>query len=408
MKRQWTFLILLLALLVLPSCIAGEPPAEEARSTPTEDAPTANEPPGIVPSPTVEPADPGTETVAPPEQSVASPPPGLLLALQNGAGGWSLSLVEAGGDLRLLAEEIAAPTYLPDFHVSPDGRQLLYAYQGDIWRLDVATGETKNVTQTAERLEAAPRWLPGNLDHFVAGSFPADSTGPAAGYLTLVGFDGSYELLDEEGVMGAPPAPSPDGQTIAYVRDGQPFLYHWEGPEKGSQPFALASFGLDWVEGAGEASWSPDGRRLAWTLLGTPADTYQAVLALLDLAHNDYQAVHSYAPAAIGDWPRAPLWDPGGDWLAYYPLAATPEARGLWLAEPGEEKRPLTTVAPRLTHVPNPALSPDTRWLAFTTSTGERVGLVEAGEWQVRWWQPPASVGAVGWVALPEDPATTP
>ena len=37
--------------------------------------------------------------------------------------------------------------------------------------LDLASGETQNVTQTEERLESAPRWLPGDPQRFLAGSF---------------------------------------------------------------------------------------------------------------------------------------------------------------------------------------------------------------------------------------------
>lgn len=336
---------------------------------------------------------------APAAAQTTDPLPGLLLAMENSAGGWGLWLVQEDGELRQLVEEIAAPTYLPDFHVSPDGRRVLYAYQGDIWRLDAATGETENVTRTEERLEAAPRWLPGDTERFVAGSFAAGSAGPAAGYLTLIGFDGSYELLDEEGVMGTPPAPSPDGSIIAYSRNGQPFLYYLQGPERGSRPFAPASSGLDWVEGAGEASWSPDGRRLAWTLLGTREEGHQAALLVFDLAANDDQIIHSYTPAGIGGAPQAPLWAPGGDWLAFSPPTFAPEARGLWLADLQGDVRRLTARAPRLTHAPDPALSPDGSRLAFSTEQGDAVGLMTAGEWQPVYWRPPHRVSAAGWLA---------
>jgi|GEM_PF-1251584 len=391
--------------------VSDEVTAEEATTPPVPTATaasrataTASTVPTAAPSPTLEPENKGTEAV--PAQGV-EPPPGLLLAMGSKAGGWGLWVAEASGELRLLVEEIAAPTYLPDFHVSPDGRQVLYEYQGDIWRLDVAGGTTENVTQTEERLEAAPRWLPGDSDRFVAGSFAVGSAGPAAGYLTLIGFEGSYEVVDEEGIMGAPPAPSPDGQTIAYSRSGQPFLYHLDGPESGSRPFAPAASGLDWVDGAGEASWSPDGNRLAWTLLGGPEESHDAVLVLFDLAENDYQVIHSYTPAAIGGMPEAPLWDADGNWLLFSPLSFEPEARGLWLADFQGEARRLSERAPRLTHVPDPALSPDGSRLAFSTAQGDAVGLVTAGEWEPAYWQPPDAVGAVGWVtatALASDP----
>lgn len=409
---------LVLAVLLLAGCQRAPVPTATTAASPevviTVDsavAPTATATPTTI-SAAVPPtatatafatATPAHTASAEPPTTLAEPPPGLLLALENSAGGWGLWRVEEGGELRQLVEEIAAPTYRPDFHVGPDGRQVLYAYQGDIWRLDVASGETENVTQTEERLESAPRWLPGDAERFVAGSFATGSAGPSAGYLTLIGFDGSYELLDEEGVMGAPPAPSPDGRTIAYSRNGQPFLYQLEGPERGRQPFALALFGLDWVEGAGEASWSPDGNRLAWTLLGTPEESHEALLVVFDLAENDYQVIHRYTPAGIGGMPPAPLWGPDGDWLVATPLTFEPESGGLWLAESEGELRRLTTQAPRLSHTPNPALSADGLRLAYSTGAFDAVVLVRAGEWEPVFWEPPQRVAAVGWASTPGE-----
>lgn len=347
-----------------------------------------------IPAPTV----PATGEAAPTAELPAldEPPPGLLLALENSAGGWGLWLVGEDSSLHPLLQEIAAPTHFPDFHVSPDGQQLLYAYQGDIWHFDVATGAAENVTQTEDRLESAPRWLPGNTEQFVAGSFSVAEAGPSVGYLTLIGFDGSYELLDKEGSMTAPPAPSPDGKTIAYSK-GQPSLYHLEGPESGRRPLDLASFGLGWAEKAGAAAWSPDGSRLAWTLLGSPDDSHQALLALLDPATSDYQALMTYTPAGIGGMPPAPLWSPDGDGLLAAPLSFEPETRGLWLFDLHGGTTRLTEQAPRLSHTPNPALSPDGRRLAFSTGTSDAVGVINVGAWQPRFWQPPDRVAAVGW-----------
>lgn len=406
---QLTFLVI--AVLLLAGC-GGQSPAtattstssvvtatEESTATLVAATPTTSStpaPPTATATTSATTAAVNTATAERP--TLAEPPPGLLLAMENSAGGWNLWLVEEGGELRQLLEEIAAPTYLPDFHVSADGRQVLYAYQGDIWRLDAASGETENVTQTEERLESAPRWLPGDAERFVAGSFPVAEAGPSAGYLTLIGFDGSYALLDDQGIMGAPPSPSPDGQTIAYTSNGTPFLYHLNRSQQDSHLLALASFGLNWVEKAGEASWSPDGSRLAWTMLGVPEESHQATLVVLKLEESDYQVIHSYTPAGIGGMPPTPLWGPDGDWLAFFPLVQEPAGRGLWLTDSQDEARRLTEQAPRLTHVPDPALSPSGSRLAFSTAQGDAVGLMTVGEWDPVYWQPPQRVGAVGWV----------
>lgn len=123
------------------------------------------------------------------------PVPGLLIALQNEDGGWGLSVVEESGNLRRLVEEIAVPTSLPDFDVSPSGTEILYAYEGDIWHLDMNSGKTNNVTQTEERDEQAPRWWPTRDDSFLCGSRPVASAGPSVGYLTLVGVNNGCKSM---------------------------------------------------------------------------------------------------------------------------------------------------------------------------------------------------------------------
>ncbi len=390
--------LLLAACASQPAATATTAPATVTIAAAPSPRPTATNLPAAT---ATEAAAPATGEAAPTAELPALDelPPGLLLALENGDGGWGLWLVEEDGGLRRLLQELAAPTYRPEFQMSPDGRQMLYAYEGDIWRLDVASGETENVTQTEDRLESTPRWLPGNTQQFVAGSFTVAEAGPSPGYLTLIGFDGSYELLDEEASMSAPPAPAPDGNSVAYSR-GQPFLYHLQGPESGPRRLELAAFGLEWAEKAGEAAWSPDGSRLAWTLLGSPDGSHQAQIVVLDLAAGSYQELMRYTPAGIGGMPPAPLWSADGEELLAAPLSFEPQSRGLWLFDLHGVKRRLTERPPRLSLTPNPALSPDGRRLAFSTDTFDAVAVLHNGEWQLRYWQPPERVAAVGWATL--------
>lgn len=377
------------------------------RSAPPFNTPTATQPIQITEHPPAENAVATPSTVSVTETAVEQtiePISGLLMARQNAGGGWGLWVVEEDGRLRRLVEEIAPPTYLPKFDISSDGTQVLYAYKDDIWLLDVISGENQNVTQTPERSERVPRWLPNDVGAFVCGSDSGLLEGPDLGYLTRVGFDGTYEVLDDTGMIVAPPALSPDGQRIAYGHyspgGSVPAIYR---VGEGKEAFSLSDYGVTWAEKMGEASWSPDGQRLAWTLLGTSEEAEEARLGVFNLEQKSYQVVHRYTPARIGDLPPAPLWGPGGEWLVFYALADDPEAQGLWLADlQGETRQLLRLGLSSLTRVQDPALSPDGRWIAFTTPQGDAVGLMEVGEWEPLMWRSPEKVNAVGWVKLGE------
>jgi hypothetical protein len=72
-------------------------------------------------------------------------PPGLLIVIGSfQARTRSLWMQGSDGALELLAQS----DYEADFSLSPDGTQVLYTAEGDIWLFDLATRQSQNVTQT--------------------------------------------------------------------------------------------------------------------------------------------------------------------------------------------------------------------------------------------------------------------
>ena len=317
--------------------------------------------------------------------------------------GWELVVAGEDGRLRTLVEQIAPPHYYPDFDVSVDGRQILYAAAGDIWLLDIASGVTANVTNTAGRQEQAPRWLPGS-GAFVCGSKPMEPQGeadPFIGYLTLVSFDGTYDVLVEAGRLSSPPAPSPDGETIAYSRAHErqsvPFFYRLGS---GERPLDLASFDLDWVEKIWEASWSPDGRRLAWSVAGTRDGQWLAAEILLNLEERTHTLLHSYEPVGMGGYIPAPRWTPDGGSLTFVALDRQREGQGIWQVRlQNGFKEQLSSQCVRPSHLRQPSISLDGRWIAAQPCSGSAVVLIDAKSLRAVTWEAPAEVRAVAWAA---------
>lgn len=350
------------------------------------------------------PAPPLLETApAPGEDRLAAPPPGLLVALGSREEGWDLALAGADGRLQIVVEQIAPPAFLPDFDVAPDGQRILYASDGDIWLLDIVTGAAENVTRTPGRVEQAPRWWPqgGAEAAFICGSRPAAmGPGPAFGYLTVVDLDGGYEVVTEEGQLAAPPAPGPDGQTIAYSRGhegrAQPFFYE---RGVGETALDLVAYGLAWVNRSWEPAWSPDGRQLAWSVAGAREGVYYAAEVLLDLEAKEHRLLHTYRPQPTGDYIPAPRWAPDGSWLTFQALAATPAEAGLWWVQIQDGvARHLSPTFMRPALVRQPAVSPDGKWIAAPTIYGTGVGLIDVESQRAVTWTEEGEVAAVAWV----------
>jgi dipeptidyl aminopeptidase/acylaminoacyl peptidase len=428
-KVQLYFLLTALFLLLTVACNESVTPGELAMSTaaaetgPRSLTPTATVAPpsptqlpdgdselsrplttALATVPTVSESAP-TSTLDPEpaaeELALATPPAGLLVALGSRDEGWALLVAGPGGGLQTLVEQVASPHYWPDFDVSPDGRQLLYAGGGEIWRLDISSGTTENVTQTPGRVEQTPRWLPGQ-NGFVCGSELTEAASPFPGYLTLVRFDGHYEVLVEEGALAAPPAPSPDGETIAYTRSHQrqsvPFLYRLGS---GETPVDLARYDLSWVEKSWEASWSPDGRQLAWGVAGGREGQWQASEVLLNPADGTHILLHSYQPVGIGGYIPAPRWAPDSSWLTFTTLDEQREGQGIWRVDlQSGLKEQLSTRCVPNTVVRHPAVSPDGKWIASSPCGGNGVGLIDVDSAAAVTWDAPAEVAAVGWAVL--------
>lgn len=316
---------------------------------------------------------PEATSTLPPEPTTAPEPAhplsGLVYTIGAGNGLWR---VGADGTSELLSDQ-HYPT------LSPDQARVLYAvaYEGDIWVKELPDGQGTNLTSTPDRDENAFWWWPANPS-LVVFSSRTEAEGPFATTLGLMRLDGSdYQLLDGTSPSLSAPALSPDGQTIAFDKSAEPWLYHLNG---GLEALPLADFGLEFDKAA-YPLFSPDGAQVAWKVYGHG----QSAVAVMDLAQKTAHLLHVYSLIGGSEIYAELAWSPDGQWLAVVNQAEREgERTSLWaMRVDGSEEHYLGALAS------SPVFSPDGQSLVFTQLPDDagafdtaRVMRVEVGDWQ--------------------------
>lgn len=155
------------------------------------------------------------------------------------------------------------------------------------------------------------------------------------GYLALYDIPSqTLNVLDETAASYTPAALAPDGQQVAYDREGQAWLYNLATGE--SRPFDPSAFAgwPSWPTAMlGNPAWSPDGRYLVWeaTAEGVLPDGGLGVaIARFDLAAREVVVLAAW-PMGMGGWLPAAEWSADSQWLAIQRFGHNPEEGGVYL-----------------------------------------------------------------------------
>jgi Tol biopolymer transport system component len=385
--------LLALLLLALLSCVACNsksviptisPPSPLASPLLTTTSwptitPTLTPPPTPTPWPT--PTATTLSTPAPTPAGIA-PPPGLIYKTNEG-----LWRIEVNGQPTKLIDQVY------DAAISPDGNRL-FTVSNDLtaqtlWLIDLKTGERRNLTENLDRVVCCPVWWPSQQDWVIFQSWKPDDLAPDNGYLSAARIDGQEQrVLDSEYRSNGLPAPAPEGQTIAYDRSGEAWLYDLN---TGPRPFDPQTYGVRGIQRIGSPAWSPDGKQLAWYIGGDFGQGWQVGIAVFDLETKQGRLLHVYNNLGRGGWFTAPTWSPDGQWLAFSAEDQDQAKAGLWIIRGnGQEERLIAYGENRLYTLP--VWSPDGRELAAGRT------LYEVGTWRAHPLALPPDAEVVAWI----------
>jgi hypothetical protein len=317
----------------IETAVPAEQAGIEIKQTPTPPAtqaitiqPTPTLAPTLVDTPTVEPA--ASPTLQP---TLSSPFTGLVYRL-----GDQLFWINSGGQPAPLAPgldpQVLPSQFTPRAAFSYDGRYMISWWDfSDLWLVDLTTGEALNLTNTPDRVEYSAQFWPARPDTIIFMSQAVEDQGPSAGYLSAIQLDGSgYRLLDETASSIGLPALNPDGQTIAYDRGGEAWLYLWDS---GPEALSLVDFNVSEKLKLANPAWSPRGKYLAWMATTDPAGPdFHAGVALFDMESNMFRLLHTFQSLGHGGWYQTPSWSPDGTWLVVFDESQSQP--GLWIIHP--------------------------------------------------------------------------
>lgn len=209
----------------------------------------------------------------------------------------------------------------------------------DLFLVDPATGSSKNLTTTADRIELWPAWSPDGKQ--IATATWMDD-GSRQTEITVMAADGSGRKRiaspDDGGTLVCPTW-SADGKRIAYAR-----LF---GTPPRSEIRIVNADGSDdkmIAENASLPAWSPDGERIACSRMDPEKKTCRLALMKPDGTH-----VADLTDAAPDVVLLAPAWSPDGKWIAYA-AAASNSVEMFRISPDGKLKKQLTHVGAGTMH----------------------------------------------------------
>lgn len=217
--------------------------------------------------------------------------------------------------------------------VSPDGEEVAFVVRGEVFVASVEHGTTKRITHTPEQ-ERSVAWSPDGTSLYYAGErHHDDSDLPSWNlYRAKLAREDDERLfratLIEEDVLWEgtretfQPVPSPDGRTVAFLRDRDE-LCALDLETRSLRTLVPAARNYSYADGDIRYTWSPDSRWIAVTYL--PNRSWIEQIGVVDVEAGTVRDV-----TLSGYYESEPRWSPDGRFLAFRSNRHGRRSHGSW------------------------------------------------------------------------------
>lgn len=197
-------------------------------------------------------------------------------------------------------QRVDASDVLEDFELSPKGERALFVGRGDVFNAPIEHGPTRNLTRSPGVHDRAARWSPDGTSVL----YVSDETGEEELYLVpQEGIGDPTALTSDSKSRKINPLWSPDGERVAFAdQTGSIFVVEVESKEVVEVAHEPSGRSLDYA-------WSPDGQWLAFSL-SEPSD--YRVLHLWKVGDEEPRPITNPMFNAYN-----PAWDPAGNFLYF-------------------------------------------------------------------------------------------
>ncbi|MCI0465090.1 MAG: S41 family peptidase [Gemmataceae bacterium] len=234
---------------------------------------------------------------------------GTLAVMKSTNNIWKVN--EEGGDPVQVTKHKSGALFFPS--MSADGKVIVYEENFGLWKLDVATGESREVKINIESddqdntLETVV--INGEADSYYLSPSGKRAVVSVRGELFTIATDKGdiRRLTRTPSVREVQPQWSPDGKGIAFVSDKTGKEEVWLCDERGDKMKQISTGDSQ----KGQLRWSPSSKSLLYTATDNKLYRYDLDTGKMSVVVTS--EVAAFGESSVGN----PQWSPDGKWISY-------------------------------------------------------------------------------------------